>query len=186
MTCPLRQNCGERGHSAPLAEPAKSLLTIWLCRYLQLGLQLLMMRDGNKRRRIPSVHWAGEYSNLITSVCLENGITFSLQTCLSLRASKWPRSGRLHCLSLCRCVYIGVLRKALSYKWLIGICLPLSALIAKRGFLSSSCITISAHQDVFWFNQPPTLRCWSSCLSITWLRGGQEERNWPYCANQKR
>lgn len=54
--------------------------------------------------------------------------------------------------------FIIVLCKELSYTCLLGSRLPLSALIAKRCFLSSSCITIPVHQDVFWFNYPPTIR----------------------------
>lgn len=65
-----------------------------------------MMSDGSERRRIPSVHWAGGYSNLITSGCLENGITFPLHTRLSLWASVCPRCGRpLCCLSFWGWVY---------------------------------------------------------------------------------
>lgn len=85
----------------------QSLLT--LCRYFQLGLQLLIMRDGSKKRRIPSVHWAEGYNNLITNGHLENSIRFFLQMQCSLQAWDCPRLGQLH-LFLCRwgCYYVFV------------------------------------------------------------------------------
>lgn len=111
-----------------------------------------MMRDGSKRRRVSSVHWAGGYSNLITSGCLENGITFSLQTRRSLRATDCPRSWWLHCLSFCRLVYIIVLCRTHSYQaapecsnyktWL-------SVFFMHYYSSPSRCV---------WFNYPPTIR----------------------------
>ncbi len=96
--------------------------------------------------------------------------------------------------------FIIVLCKELLYTRLLGSCLFLSALIAKRGFLSSSCITIPVHQDVFWFNYPPTIRDagpaafqlhdedvveYSMPLGIiagTWTAG---KKHRPYCATSK-
>ena len=101
ITCPLGKTVEKENTEPLLQNKPKSLLTLLLCRYLQLGLQLLMMRDGSKSRMIPSVHLARGYSNLITGGCLENGITFSLQSRVSLRASDCPRSRRPHCLYLC-------------------------------------------------------------------------------------
>lgn len=95
----IKKNAVEKEDNELLLQCQHHLL-LTLCRHLQLGLQLLMMRDDSKKRRIPSVHWAGGHHNLITNGCLEYSIRFFLQTRCSLQAWDCPRSGQLH-LFLC-------------------------------------------------------------------------------------